>query len=114
MPSSSDADTQLNRLMSNKFVTNTHTDSLGLATRYTFMVADDETLISDLFDYARYGTQTSITPNIIYLVKEYFVSWGVVKMHTFKAKIVESIDIENTESDTLTITLPLQIQGDNN
>lgn len=113
LPSSSDADTQLNRLMSNKFVTNTHTDSLGLSTRYTFMVDDDETLISDLFEYARYGTQTSITPNIIYLVKEYFISWGVIKMHTFKAKIVESIDIENTESDTLTITLPLQIQGDN-
>ena len=28
-------------------------------------------------------------------------------------KIVESIDIENTESDTLTITIPLQIQGGN-
>ena len=114
LPSSSDADTQLNRLISNKFVTNTHTDSLGLSTRYTFMIDDDETFINDLFEYARYGTQTNITPNIIYLVKEYFVSWGVVKLHTFKAKINESIEIENTESDTMTITLPLQIQGENN
>ena len=29
------------------------------------------------------------------------------------AETNESVDIENTESDTLTISIPLQIQGEN-
>ena len=114
MPSSNSADTQLNKLMSNKFIANSQTDSLSLSLQYTFMVDNNNTLINQWFRYARYGVQTSITPNIIYKIFEYFVSWGTIYYETFYAKIVESIDIENTESDTLTITIPFQIQGDNN
>lgn len=114
LPNSSNADTQLNRLASNSFITNTHTDSLALSMQYTFIVDRNEELTYNLFKYARYGTQTYITPNIIYEIVEYFVYWGEVDKNTFKAKIVESIDIENTESDTLTITIPFQKQGDNN
>lgn len=114
LPSSSNADTQLNRLASNNFLTNTHTDSLSLSLQYTFIVDRQEELTYNLFKYARYGTQTYITPNIIYEVVEIYSYWGEVDKNTFKAKIVESIDIENTESDTLTITLPMQIQGANN
>ena len=55
-----------------------------------------------------------LPPNMIFEIMELWSSWGEVEPITFKTKIVESIDIENTESDTLTITVPLQIQGDNN
>lgn len=124
MPSGNNANTQLNQLLSNKFINNTHTDSVNISTQYTFMVDESIDLISEWFDYARYGIQANlttiattkkgITPNMIYKITELWSSWGVVRQKEFKAKVIESIDIENTESDTLTITIPLQVQGDNN
>ena len=79
-------------------------------------------ILYQFFKYARYGKQGTsgnnyldgITPNMIYEIKEIWSSWGQVEVETFKAKVVESIDIENTESDALTITIPFQVQGDNN
>ena len=114
MPSGNNADTQLNRLMSNNFVTNTHTDSITISNRYTFICDDDETLLDEWYDYGRYGTQTTITPNIIYKVTELYSSWGIVKKKQYLAKIVESIDIDNNENDVLTIAIPFQKQGENN
>ena len=125
LPSGSNANTQINQLVSNKFKTNTHTDALALTLQYTFIVDENIALISQWFDYARYGIQNltitnnvanaiAITPNIIYDVVEYWCSWGVVKAKNIKTKIVENMDIENTESDTLTLALSMQIQGDNN
>lgn len=114
MPSGNNADTMLNQLTSNNFVNNSHTNNISITNQYTFVIDENITLLKELFKYARYGIQTYITPNIIYEIKEVFSKWGYVEINTFKAKIVESIDIENTESDTLTITLPMQIQGDNN
>lgn len=124
LPSGNNANTQLNQLLSNKFINNTHTDSINISTQYTFICDESIELISEWFDYARYGiqadlttiatTKKGITPNMIYKITELWSSWGVVKPIEFKAKVIESIDIENSESDTLTITIPLQIQGDNN
>ena len=123
LPSGNSADTQVNQLLSNKFITNTHTDSLTIALQYTFILDKSIGIIKNWFDYARYGKQADgtniaytngITPNMIYEITEIWSSWGEVEVNTFKAKIVESIDIENTESDTLTITIPFQVQGDNN
>lgn len=123
LPSGNNADTQINQLVSNKFLTNTHTDSVSLTLQYTFIVDKTIPLLKQLFMYGRYGTTANgstipynqgISPNMIFEIMELWSSWGEVEPITFKAKIVESIDIENTESDTLTITIPLQIQGDNN
>lgn len=122
LPSGNNADTQVNQLLSNKFITNTHTDSLTISLQYTFIVDKDIDLLDQFFKYARYGKQGTsgnnyldgITPNMIYEIKEIWSSWGEVEVETFKAKVVESIDIENTESDALTITIPFQVQGDNN
>lgn len=114
MPSGNNADTMLNQLTSNNFVNNSHTNNISITNQYTFIIDENITLLKELFKYARYGIQNYITPNIIYEIKEVFSKWGYVEINTFNAKIVESIDIENTESDTLTITLPMQIQGDNN
>lgn len=123
LPSGNSADTQVNQLLSNKFITNTHTDSLTISLQYTFILDKSIDIIKNWFDYARYGKQANgstipytsgITPNMIYEITEIWSSWGEVEVETFKAKVVESIDIENTESDTLTITIPFQVQGDNN
>ena len=114
MPSGNNADTQLNRLVSNNFIANTHTDSISLSNNYTFICDDDETLLDQWYDYGRYGIQTTITPNIIYKVTELYSSWGLVKRKQYLAKIVESIDIDNNENDVLTISVPFQVQGENN
>ena len=118
MPSGSNANTQINQLISNKFLTNTHTDSLALSLQYSFIIDENIPLLKQLFNYARYGTQgitvNDISPNIIYEITENWCSWGNYNSITFKAKIVENIDIENTESDTLTINVNFQIQGENN
>ena len=122
LPSGNNADTQLNQLISNDFVSNSHTNGINLALQYTFVLDKGIGIINDWFKYARYGIQANgstipytsgITPNMIYKVVEYWVSWGKVEMYEVQTKIVESIDIENTESDTLSISLNMQIQGEN-
>lgn len=118
LPSGSNANTKLNQLVSNRFKTNTHTDSLALTLQYTFVLDRNISLLNQWFKYARYGTQgltvNDITPNLIYNVSELWSSWGDFEVNNFIAKIVENIDIENTESDTLTLSLSMQIQGENN
>ena len=117
MPSGNNANTRLNQLLSNKMINNTHTDGLALSLQYTFILDETYPLLSQWFNYARYGTQgiteSDISPNTTYEVKEIWSAWGVLTTKTFKAKIVESIDIENTESDALTLSLTMQIQGEN-
>ena len=123
LPSGANAGTQVSQLLSNKFITNSHTDNLTISNQYTFMLDMSVDLLKQWFKYARYGTQANgttitydngITPNMIYEIKEIWSSWGNVDICTFNAKIVESIDIENTESDSLTISIPFQVQGVNN
>lgn len=118
MPSGNSANAKINQLMSNNFLSNSHTDALNINTQYTFILDDSVELLSQWFDYARYGTQgltiDDISPNIIYTVKEYWCSWGNYSVKTYLGKIIESIDIENTESDTLTLSVSFQVQGENN
>lgn len=123
LPSSNNADTQINQLISNNFLQNTHTDALSLSMQYSFVLDRKNDFLNQLFKYARYGTQANgqtigynsgITPNMIFDITELWSSWGNYEFITFKGKIVSSIDIENTESDTLSISIPIQIQGANN
>ena len=123
MPSSNNANTKVNNLLSNRFISNSHTNALAISLQYTFILDENNSLLEQWFDYGRYGTQADgtevtyangITPNMIYEIKELWITWGDVKAKTFNAKIVESIDVEETESDVLSITIPLQLQGDNN
>ena len=124
LPSGNNANTMLNQLKSNNFINNSYTDGLNISLQYTFILSKDYELMNQWFNYARYGIQGTNTtnshyadgvcPNMIYEIDETYSSWGVVEQKLFKAKIVESIDIENTESDTMTITIPFQVQGENN
>ena len=113
LPSGNNANTQISQLVSNQFKTNTHTDAIALTLQYTFIADFSFNLIEKLFDYARYGDQSYITPNIIYSVNEIWSSWGDYKRKVVETKIVENVEIENTESDTLTLALTMQIQGEN-
>ena len=117
MPSGNNADTQLNQLMSNHFINNSHTDALSITLQYTFIYDKSIDLLKQLFRYARYGiqgvTSNDISPNMIFRISEIWSSWGIYELILVKAKIVENVDIENTESDTLTLSLTMQIQGEN-
>lgn len=118
MPSGNNANTQINQLISNKFISNTHTDSIIGTLQYSFICDENIPLLEQWYNYGRYGisgiTESDITPNLIYTIQEYYCSWGVVKVKEVLGKIVESIDIENTEGDVLTLSLTMQIQGENN
>lgn len=113
-----------NKLRSNYFMTNSHTDSVATTHEYTFIFDDENDLLNAWFEYASYGdnklgtnnqlTQNSMTPNIIYVVKEIWNSWGKIKSYSYYAKIVEDIDIGNTDSDIMTIKVSMQLQGENN
>lgn len=118
MPSGLNANTNPIQLISNKFKTNSHTDAVANTLQYTFVCDENVDFLEKLYDYARYGTwgitKDDISPNMIFGVKEIYCSWGVYKEKDIKTKLVENVDIENTESDVLTLGLTMQVQGDNN
>ena len=118
LPSGNNANTQINQLVSNKFKTNSHTDSFSITLQYSFILDESIDLLKQWFNYARYGTQgvtvDDISPNMIYTTNEYWCSWGVFENISVPTKLVENIDIENTESDTLTLGVSMQVQGENN
>lgn len=123
MPSSNDPNTRINQLVSNNFKSNTHTDAIALTLQYTFLLDTNIALLDQWFEYGRYGTtnvgnsvgssNNAMSPNIIYKVTEYWSYWGNVKKREIKTKISNSIEIEDTESDTMTVGVVMQIQGDN-
>ena len=122
IPSGNNANTQALQLLNNNFKQNSHTDGLTITLQYTFIYDESITLLNEFFEYGRYGIQANtensyehgISPNMIFTIKEIWSSWGNVKVYEYLGKIVSSVDIENTESDTLTITVPIQVQGENN
>ena len=118
MPSGNSISTNPNQLVSNLFKTNSHADSITLTLQYTFIVDENIEILNQWYEYARYGTlgtsQNQVSPNLLYTINEYYCSWGNFKNKEISAKIVGDLEIENTESDTLTIGVSMQIQGDNN
>lgn len=121
--SGNSAGTIENKLKSNFFKTNTHTDSIVITKNYTFVYDTNIELLNQWYNYASYGDnnlnsgalqQTSMTPNIIYTIREITNSWFDIKTKEFNAKIVEDIDISPTDSDVMTIGVSMQLQGDNN
>lgn len=122
LPSSNNIGNQMRQLISNNFVNQSHNDNMSLSLQYTFVLDKDEEIINAWFKYARYGMQGisvvgdvedytyAITPNLIYNVYEFWSCWGEIELYKLETKIVESIEIENTESDTLSLTIPFQIQ----
>lgn len=115
MPASNTPNSQLRQLAKNGFMQNDHVDSITPTLQYTFIVDTNVELLANWFEFARYGiygtSNDSVSPNTIYEITELYSMWGVVKAYQFKTKIVDTIDVENSESDTLTIKVPMKIQG---
>ena len=106
------------QLRSSMFLQESHNDSISASLTYQMALDLSNELIAQWFKYARYGElnmngsnlqYTSMTPNIIYKIKELWSSWGDIELHILNAKVVEDIKIENTESDTMTISLNFQV-----
>ena len=91
-------------------------DSFAITFQYTFIYDKNIPFLKQLFNYGRFGTRgnnvTDISPNMKYNVREIWSSWGEYEPHDITTKLVESVEIENTESDTLTIGISMQAQGD--
>lgn len=118
LPSGNNANSEIINKISNKFIAKTHTDSLANTIQYSFILDMNNTLLKQWFKYGRYGiqgtaTQTyadGVSPNMIYKIQEIWSCWGLIDIYNYYGKIVESIDIENTESDVLSLTLTFQNQ----
>ena len=112
-----------NFLRSNFFLANSNVDSVNGTLQYSFPLDTSNKLIKQWFNYSRYFitntpngviSNDSVTPNIIYSIKEYWNTWGEIEIREIKGKVFGDITIENSESDTLTLSISFQIQGENN
>ena len=118
LPSGNNVNTMVNQLVSNNFKSNSHADAINLTIQYNFIVDKNIPILKQWFDYARYGkvgiTINDISPNMIYDIAEFWSCWGIVECKEYLGKIIEDIEIENTESDVLSLGLTFQVQGANN
>lgn len=125
MPSGNNPNTRINQLVSNNFKTNTQTDAVTVTLQYSFVMDKAIPILKEWFRYGRYGRTAiatnngtpiengTITPNLLYNVVEYWSSWGEIEKEPVKTRIANSTDIDDTEGDTLTIGVVMQVQGDN-
>lgn len=103
-----------------KFQPNTHTDAISNTITYTFVV-NKSGFVYKLWLYGRYGVgffnqgtlvSDNISPNTIFKIEEFYMSSGSSNKMTYYAKLVDAIEVNNTEGDTMTISATFQIQGD--
>ena len=118
MPSGLGISGEISQLASHNFLQNTHNDGIKASINYSFVLDFAEPLIKQWWRYARYGVigtlantySDGVSPNMLYKLQEIWSSWGEVEVYTIIAKAVDNIDIENTESDALTIRITFDIQ----
>ena len=118
MPSGLGISNEISQLASHNFLQNTHNDGIKASIDYSFVLDFDEPLIKQWFRYARYGIQGTVansysdgvSPNMLYKIQEIWSSWGEVEVYEITAKLVDNVDIENTESDSLSIKVTFDIQ----
>ena len=118
MPSGLGISGELSQLASHNFVQNKHNDGINPTFDYSFVLNKSESLLNQLWKYARYGIQGTpsnsysdgVTPNTRYEITELWNSWCVIDKFVFLAKATDSVDNENTESDVLTIKVKFELQ----
>ena len=118
MPSGLGISGEISQLASHNFLQNTHNDGIKASIDYSFVLDFAEPLIKQWFRYARYGLQGTVansysdgvSPNMLYKIKEIWSSWGEVEVYEITAKLVDNVDIEITESDSLSIKTTFDIQ----
>ena len=75
---------------------------------YTFVYDRANALFNDLYKFSRYGSGASTYTNLIFTIKEYRYSFGVLLVDSFYAKLSES-GVQNTNGDVLTLTLSFKV-----
>ena len=120
LPSGLNMNSIPSQLVSNNFKINSHNDGITPILQYTFIYDRNFSLLKSWFKYGRYGIVTTdfttinnetMSPNIIYKITEIFSSWANNEIITYYGKLYGDINIENTESDVLTISVSMQVQG---
>ena len=82
-----------------------------------FICDENIDILEQWYKYGRFGivgiTKNDISPNMIYNTREIYSAWGKYTNRDMLTKVVESVDNENTESDVMTLSITMQIQGEN-
>ena len=120
MPNNLGIASEINQLASSNFLQGKQNTGINPTISYSFVLDKSEPLIYQWWKYARYGIQgketdnptysTGVTPNTIYEIVEYWSSWGTIEKITYNAKATENVEVENTESDAISIKLNFEVQ----
>lgn len=120
MPNNLGIANEINQLTSSNFLQGKQNTGINPTISYSFVLDKSEPLIYQWWKYARYGIQgkendnptysTGVTPNTIYEIVEYWSSWGNIEKITYNAKATENIEVENTESDAISLKLNFEVQ----
>jgi hypothetical protein len=90
--------------------------AIGNKMTYSFIYENTNTLFNDLYEYARYGLKynadgTFVAPtfvNLIFTIKEYRYSFGVLRVNKFYAKLGD-VSTSNTNGDVMTLTIAFKV-----
>ena len=120
MPNNLGIANEINQLASSNFLQGKQNTGINPTLSYSFVLDKSEPLIYQWWKYARYGIQgketdtpkysTGVTPNTIYEIVEYWSSWGNIEKITYNAKATENVEVENTESDAISLKLNFEVQ----
>ena len=120
MPNNLGIANEINQLASSNFLQGKQNTGINPNISYSFVLDKSEPLIYQWWKYARYGIQgkendnptysTGVTPNTIYQIVEYWSSWGNIEKITYNAKATENVEVENTESDAISLKLNFEVQ----
>jgi hypothetical protein len=90
--------------------------AIGNKMTYSFIYENTNALFNDLYEYARYGLKynadgTFVAPtfvNLIFTIKEYRYSFGVLRVNKFYAKLGD-VSTSNTNGDVMTLTIAFKV-----
>jgi hypothetical protein len=92
----------------NGFRTQDRNMAVGNKMNYSFIYENTNALFNDLYLYARYGTNATTYANLVFTIKEYRYSFGVLTTNTFFAKLGD-VSTSNTNGDVMTLTVGFKV-----
>jgi hypothetical protein len=100
------------QLRQNGRVKNSENISISSSPSFTFVIDESITTLVAWKNAARYNDQTIINPDTIYTIKELYSIFGdVYEKSITPLKIDTSINISNTDSDVMNISVSMSLQG---
>lgn len=112
-----------NLVAHNSMVNTNHNNNMSGGIQYSFIVDKKVPLLYQWYKFGRYLKQGTISgetiedlsymsSNIVYQVTELYSCWGEIETEVYYGKVVGAIDVENTESDVMTVGVTMQPQGE--